>query len=138
MLSAVGAIQQGKYQEAAANAQAKAEERRAQEEQASAQREAIRRNKETKYVLSRQLALSAASGGGAADSTVLNLMATTGAEGQYQGQSAIYEGVTRGQGLTYQAAIDRMSGRAAKQAGYINAATSILGGIADFAKYKYG
>lgn len=138
VLSAVGAIQQGKYQQATAEAQAKAEERRAQEEQAGAQREAIRRGREARYVLSRQLAVSASSGGSASDSTVLNLMANTAREGDYQSQSAVYEGTMRGQGLQYQAGIDRMAGQQARTAGYINAGSSILGGIASFAKYRYG
>lgn len=138
VLSALGSIQQGRYQEAALKAQAQAQEARAQEERAAAQREAVRRGKEAAFILSRQQALAAASGGGAADSTVLNLMATTAAEGQYQQQVAVYEGEARGRGLEYQAAIDRMQANAARKAGFINAGSSVLGGISSFARYYGG
>jgi len=138
VLSAMGAIQQGRYQEAAMKAQANAQEARAQEERAAAQREAVRRGKEAAFVLSRQQALSAASGGGTADPTVLNLMAGTATEGAYQSQVAVYEGEQRGRGLEYQAAISRMQGRAARRAGFIDAASSVLGGISSFARYRPG
>ncbi len=138
VLGAVSSIQQGKYQDAVAQAQAKAEERKANEVQAASQRDAAARAKEAKYVMSRQQAVAAASGGGAGDSTILNLMAQTGAQGQYNANSSIYEGQVQGGDLKYQAGIDRMSGRMQRQAGYIGAGTTLLGGIADFAKYKYG
>lgn len=138
VLSAASSIQQGNYQNAIAQAQAKAEQRRANEVQASAQRDAAQRAKEAKYVMSRQQAVAAASGGGAADSTVLNLMSQTAGQGAYNAASSIYEGQSAGDSLNYQASIDRMSGRMQRQAGYIGAGTTLLGGIADFAKYKYG
>ena len=150
LLSAQGAMQQAAYQEAAFKAQAqqqeataKINEQRAQEERATAQREAVRRGKEAAFMLSRQQALSAASGGGSADTSVLNLMAGTKQEGDYQAQSAVYEGETIGKGLEFQAdldrqgaAISRMQGQAAKKAGFIDAAGAILGGISSFARYS--
>lgn len=150
LLSASGAMQSAAYQEAAYKSQAlqqeavaKANEAKAQEERAASQREAIRRGKEAAFILSRQQALSAASGGSASDPTVLNLMAGTAQEGNYQAQSAVYEGNTIGRGLEFQAGLDRqgaaisrMQASAAKKAGFINAGSSILGGISSFARYS--
>lgn len=135
-VSAVGAIQQGKAQQAAFNAEAAAQERRGKEEQAAAQREAIRRRTAAQQVLSRQQAVAAASGGGATDKTVLDIMGGTAAEGKFQADTAIYEGDASAAGRRDSAAIARMQGQQARTAGFINAGSTILSGISGYAKYR--
>lgn len=127
-LSAVGQIQAGAQQSAALQAQANARERQANENRAVAQREAAMRRRDAEQVLSRQLAVAAASGGGAADKTVLDIMGDTEAEGEFQAQSALYEGETQGRNLEYQAGIDRMEARNARLSSFINAGSTVLSG----------
>lgn len=135
-LSAAGAIQQGKAQEAALKAQAQAQEARAKEERAVASREAAKRAERAKQVLSRQQAVAAASGAGATDKTVLDIMSETAAEGDVQSRTALYEGEMRGRGLEYQAAIDRMNARQAKLSGFINAGSTVLSGVGSYYDMK--
>lgn len=129
IVSAVGSIAAGQAQADAANAQAAAQERRAGEERAAAQRQAAAKAKEARLVMSRQQALAAASGGGAGDPTVMNLMGQVAATGDFNARSALYEGEARGRGLEDQAAIERMQAKQAKLAGFINAGSTILGGL---------
>lgn len=127
-ISAVGQLKAGADQEASLNAQASARERQANENRAVAQREAGMRKKNAEQVLSRQLAVAAASGGGAADKTVLDIMGDTEAEGDFQAKAALYEGETQGRNLDYQAGIDRMEARNARLSSFINAGSTVLSG----------
>jgi hypothetical protein len=135
LISAAGSIVGGIAANNQAKAQAKAMEVRAGEERAVSQREAIRRSKEAKMVMSRQQAVAASSGGGAGDPTVVNLMSGVGAEGKYQSGVALYEGETKGRGLEFDADIRRMEGRQALFAGFIGGASSILNGFSNFSQY---
>lgn len=141
-VSAIGAIATGSAQSAALKAQAAAEERQASEERAASQREAIVRAREARLLMSRQQAVAAASGGGATDPTVLQIMGDTAAQGDFNTQSALYEGEARGRSLEDQAAINRMQARQAKIAGFISAGSTMLSGISSFssgwAKRKSG
>lgn len=127
-VSAAGAIQAGNQQQAALDAQAAARERQANEQRAVSQREAAARRNNAEQVLSRQRAVAAASGGGASDKTVLDIMGDTEAEGDFQAASALYEGETQGRNLDYQAGIDRMEARNARLSGFINAGSTVLSG----------
>jgi hypothetical protein len=143
VLGAMASIQQGKYQEAVAKAQAKAAARQAQEVQAVGQREAVERARAARMVQSRQLALTAAGGGGTGDASILKLMAQTGAEGQQQVANTVYDTQVQGNALNYQGDIYRMQGRNARNAGYVDAFSTVLGGVSNAAqswgaKYGYG
>lgn len=135
-LSAGGAIAEGASQANALNATAKAEERRANEEKAAAQRVAIQRQREARVLLSRQQAVAAASGGTATDPTVLDLVGDTAAEGDYQKDTALYEGNVRAAGLLDQAAIDRARARQARFAGFINAGSTMLNGLSSVGQFQ--
>lgn len=137
-LGAGGAIAEGNSQAASLNAEAAASERRASEEKAAAQRQAIQRRREASVVLSRQQAVAAASGGTATDPTVLDLMGDTAAEGQYQVNTALYEGDTKAAGLLDQASIDRARARQARFAGFINAGSTMLNGLGGMSKSGFG
>ncbi len=134
-VSAVGAIKQGEAADQAAQANAAAAERRAGEENAAATREAARRSQQTAMILSRQQALAASSGGGATDSTILGLMGDVAKEGQYQQDSAIYAGESKGANLEDEAALQRWKGGQARTAGYIGAGSSVLSGVSSFSRF---
>lgn len=131
-VSTVGSIAAGAAQEEMLEAQATAAERQANEERAASQREAIQRAREARLVLSKQQNVAAASGAGALDPTILDIMGKTAAQGQYNVSSALYEGEARGAGLEDQAAIDRMRARQAKLAGFVDAGSTMLSGISGF------
>jgi hypothetical protein len=107
-----------------ANLQAAAEftavqlEKQASDAMASAQRRAWNEDRATKYLASETLARAAASGGGASDPTVINIIARQAEEGAYRQQVALYEGASRDQVLRLQAMAKRFEGgsqRAAKE-----------------------
>jgi len=136
LVGGVGAIASGAAQSSALKAQADAAERAGHEQAAAAQREALQRQKEAKLVLSRQQAVAAASGGSATDTTVLKLMGDTAAQGQYNSQSAIYEGKAAEAAAKDQAAIDRMQARSARVSGFIDAGGTLLSGLNSYLRYK--
>lgn len=136
LLSAVGSVAGGISKKNEADAQADAAERQAGEAQAVSQREAIQRSKEAKLLISRQQAVAAASGGGAADPTVLKLMGDTAKQGQFNVASALYEGDATAAGLQDSAALSRWQGHQEKFAGFIDAGSTVLNGLGGFAKNR--
>lgn len=62
------------------------------QQMASSQRQAFDVQRESDYIASRALAVAAASGGGASDPTVVNLMARNAAEMAYRKSVALYQG----------------------------------------------
>ena len=132
LVGAVGSIMQGNAAAAQAKGQAKMLEKRANEERAVSHREAIRKTREAKMLQSRGQAVAAASGGGAADPTVVNLMGGIGAEGKYQSGIALYEGETKGRGLEFEAKLKRAEAKQHKLAGMIGAFSSVLNGLSSF------
>ncbi|MDE2439843.1 MAG: hypothetical protein KGP14_02370 [Betaproteobacteria bacterium] len=132
LVSAAGSVLGGIAAANQADGQAKAMDIAANEASAVGQRNAIQRQREANYVLSRQRSVAAASGGSASDPTVVDLMAKTGVEGDYQAKSAIYEGDTRRDNLNYQADLTRMQGDQALLSGFIGGATSMINGFSSF------
>ncbi|MGA0595602.1 hypothetical protein [Enterovirga sp. CN4-39] len=122
--------------EAAARAQemeAAALEREAAEKQAAAQRQAITEGRKTDLVLSRTQALAAASGGGATDPTVLDIMGDAAGQGAYNSAAAIYEGAAQARGLEERAELSRFRARESRRAAGPAAAAAILSGITGMA-----
>jgi hypothetical protein len=126
-----------------ANLQAAAEftamqlEQQAGDAIASAQRRAWNEDRATKYLASETLARAAASGGGASDPTVINLIAKQAEEGAYRRQVALYEGDSRARAMRLQAEARRFEGgsqrSAAENAGkasMFGAGTSLLTSMA--------
>lgn len=126
-LSALGAIQAGNAQNDAAKFQAAQMEQQAGQERASAQRAMIEQRRKERFAQSRLQAVAAASGAGATDPTVLDLSGDIAQEGEYRALTALFEGEERARGLQMGASAKRYEGAAAKQAGYIGAATTMLG-----------
>lgn len=126
------AAQQGEYQARVAEMQALALQQEAQQKQAAAQREMITREKQKDLLLSRQQAVAAASGGGATDPTILQLMGTTAGQGEYNALSALYEGDVQAQSLNYQADIERYKAMRARQAIGPAQSAALLSGVSSF------
>lgn len=136
-VSAAGQIAAGQNAQAMANAEAAELKRRAAEERAAAQREAMEKRKKANLLLSRSQAVSAASGAGATDPTVLAVEGGIAKEGEYQADVENYLGESRARGLIHKAAMTQAEGADAKQASLFRAGGTILSGISPYFQ-RYG
>ena len=137
VLSAAGAIKQGQDQAFQAAQQAAALRNQANADEAAAQRTAIQSRREAQYALSRGQALAAASGAGATDPTVVNVLGQIKGEGEYHALTALYEGGTAGGNALSASTAVMNEGRAARQAGYLKGITTLFSGGTTLAT-KYG
>jgi hypothetical protein len=140
---------QGDMQKQVAEYEAKQLEYQGKEEQAAAQREAEGVRRQKKLALSRLQAVGAGSGFSATDPTALGLAGDIEKYGTYQEDMTAYGGKARRASLddsaharrysgemqkwaSYQEGeVARATGRAQRNAGYFNAAGTILGGVSD-------
>ena len=150
----VSSIQQVKAQQKQADYQAKVAQRNQElaEQQASAERmagyeEAQATRRKAATLIGAQRAAAGASGAAVDIGSNLDLQADTAAQGEMDAINAYNKGLDSAynsqiQAWNYgqQAEGYKMQGQAAKQAGYLNAASTALGGIADmgstWADYK--
>ena len=131
------------YQAQLRNAQAAAMEQGAGQERAAAQRAAIEQRRQGRFVGSRAQAIAAASGGGALDPSIVNLMGDLGSEADFRAATALYQGEDRarsleygavlqratGQGDIYAGEVARRSGIAAQNRSYLTAAGTVASGV---------
>lgn len=101
-------------------------ETQAGQERASSQRQAIDERRQARLAQSRGLAVAAASGAGADDPTVVNLLAGIEGEGEYRALSALYSGEESARGMEAEAAARRRGAKATKRAGLVKAAGTII------------
>src|SRR3990172_2605978 len=94
-VSTVGQIQAGNAARKSANFQAAQMNQQAGQERATSQRAAIEQRRAARIAASRATALAAASGGGATDPTVLNILGDIKTEGEYNALSAMFGGEER-------------------------------------------
>lgn len=130
-------IQAGNQQKNLLEQQARDREEDAKAAQAESQREALLERKKAKNLMSRARAVSAASGAGASDPTVTNILTDIDTQGEVNALNALYSGNTVARGLRSGAAVARRQGRAARTAGQINAASVGLSGSTSWFE-KYG
>jgi hypothetical protein len=133
-ISAIGQIQSGKQQDAMAQYQADQMEQQAKDKMAVATRDAEQESKKKDALLSRQVALASASGGGVQNQSVLKILEDTEAAGQYNVSTAVYNGQQEAAGLRSQAEATRMEGRAASSGATLGAAGTLISGIGGAAK----
>lgn len=95
VLQAVSGSNQAKATEQAAAANQVQLNNKANADAASGERAQEQQLQKTKMVQSRATALAAASGGGASDPTVLNLVGDIGAQGEYNAAMELYNGQSR-------------------------------------------
>jgi hypothetical protein len=153
-LQAVGTIMGGQAaadaggrQQQAQYFKAEQEEQAAQESRASQQRVALDKAREGRLLQSKLQAGAAASGGGAADPTILDLAGGIGGRSEYESLLEMYKGENRARGLEDSAVGSRLSGDAAKaegeakkKASYFSAAGTLIGSAGSaYKSYKgYG
>ena len=127
----VGGVQQGSAMKAAGQAQyqsslnqaalaeasAKALEQSAGQERAAAQRAAAEQRRQGRHVSSRAQAVAAASGAGALDPTIVNILGDLDTETEYRALTAMYEGEEKARGMETEAGIRRAGGAADVYAG---------------------
>jgi hypothetical protein len=131
-VSAGGQIISGQQAKRASKAEAAELERMAGEEKAAAQRKASEKRRQMNLLLSRSQAVSAASGAGATDPTVLATEGGIVEEGEYQAGVETYLGETRARGYQGKAALARAEGDDAARSSFINAGGTILSGIGSY------
>jgi hypothetical protein len=131
-VSAGGQIISGQQAKKASKAEAAEFERLAGEEKAAAQRKAAEKRRQMNLLLSRSQAVSAASGAGATDPTVLATEGGIVEEGEYQAGVETYLGETRARGYQGKAALARAEGDDASTSSLISAGGTILSGIGSY------
>lgn len=134
-LMAASTVVQAGGQVSAANAQAselRSEagqlDTAAGQDRASAQRAGAEQQRQGRILQSRALARAAASGGGASDPTVVNILANLEGESKYRALTALYEGEETARSKETQANAKRTEAHNAKKAGYIGALGTVLSG----------
>lgn len=138
-VTAYSAIRQGTAANAVARSEAAQMEDQANAERAASQRAYLEEKRQARYVSSRAQAVAAASGAGVSDPTVANIISGIEGEGEYRALSRLYQGDVTAQGLQYGAQVRRKEGRAAKTAGYLSAASTVLSGASSlYGKYGAG
>ncbi len=127
--------------QAALEHQAKQARQNAGQERAASQRASKEQRRQAQLVESRALAVAAASGAGAADPTVENILGGIGAEGEFRALSELFIGEERARGLEFQADIKVFEGNQERRAGDIarrlsrtKAAGQVFGGGAKLLK----
>jgi len=106
-------------------------------ELAAAQREAAQKRRETQLIVSRQQAVAAASGGGASDPTVKSIMGKTIAEGANSAKLDMYNGLVSRADLYREAATTRSEGKSKMFGSFVDAASTIYGGVAKRRREAY-
>jgi len=126
ILQFTGTIQQGNAIQRASQYQADQLRQNGGQAQAAAQRTAADVDRQTQMVVSRALAVAAASGGGASDPTVVNLIAQNTAEGAYRKAVALYGGDETNRVNQMQADAREYEGKSARVAGYVSGASNLM------------
>jgi hypothetical protein len=91
-------------------------EQNAGQEQAAAQRRAIEQRRRASLVASRAMAVSAASGAGASDPTVENIISDLAGEGAFRASQELYEGEDRARRMRLGADASRFEGATGQMA----------------------
>lgn len=125
ILSTAGTIATGQAAKQSADFEAAQIEQRAQAEQATASYRAEEEQRQKRLVQSRARAAGAASGGGVSPM----LAGAIEEEGMYRSLVAQWEGDEAAAGLRTQAKARRTEGRARRAGSYIDAGSTLLGGM---------
>lgn len=134
----VGAqIRQGNVQANLLQQQAQERSEDAKAVQAEAQREAMLERKKARNLMSRARAVSAASGAGASDETVTNILTDIDTQGEVNALNALHSGNTVARGLRSGARAARNESRAVRTAATYRAASTALSGAESWHE-KYG
>lgn len=133
-VSAVGAIQQGRAAEKAANYNAAIADRNA----TIARQQAAADADTSRSVNSRRLGAMRAKYGASgvqAEGSVLDVMADSAAQAELEALNIEYKGDLAAQGYGETASLNRMQGKNARTSGYLNAGATVLLGSAKASSY---
>lgn len=130
-LGALQTIRGGAAAKDAADYQATQLRQNAGTAEAVGQRQALDVDQQTAMIQSRALAVAAASGGGASDPGVINIMAQNAAEGAYRKAMALYNGEDKARLLNMQADATEYEGKVAKSNAMVSGALQGVGGVAN-------
>jgi len=117
-----------------ADFESKQMEVQAGQERAASQRRAREERRQTQLLQSRAQAVSAASGGGAVDPTVVDVIGDIEEDGEYRALNTLWEGEDRARGLLTGARERRRQGRFALTSGLMGAAGTIIDGSSSMRK----
>lgn len=121
LLNAGGTLMAGREAQLAARFTAAQLRQNAGQAQASSQRQAYEVDRQSQLIASRALAVAAASGGGASDPTVVNILARTAQEGSYRRAVALYGGDERARSMNLAADAKEMEGNNAEIGSWLSA-----------------
>lgn len=136
-LGAMGAIRQGQQQKLSAEYEALQMRKNAKQAEAAGHHAALEKRRQYDILQSRALAVAGASGAGALDPTVLNMIAGLNAEGERAFGTELYNARSDSNAMTAQANATEYQGQQSERAGYIRGAATALSGIADAAGMTY-
>lgn len=121
VVQAGGTIAAGNAARREGNFRARQLEQAAGQERATSQRAAIEETRKADLAISRAQALGAASGAGAADVGMTNIIKGIAGQGEYNALTALFEGEERARGLKLQADTARLQGKQARKAAVVSA-----------------
>jgi hypothetical protein len=130
VFSAYSQHQGGADQRRLTNFQADQLDYNAGQSKAAAQRNAFEERRKARLVSSRAQAVAAASGSGASDPTVLNIMGDITRQGEYNALTALYNGDVQAHDQRFAAQTRRASGAMAQSAADTQALSTVLSGAA--------
>ncbi len=130
VVSGIGSLQAGAAEKEGNYEAANQLEQQGRGEFAAAQRDALEAKYQSDLVISRQIAVAAASGGGARGTpTVMKILDETGSRAQQLEESIIYKGLDTRQRYYAAAKVKRISGDASLIGSVYSGAGYALGGI---------
>lgn len=131
VVGGIGALQQGQSEKEANYMAASQLEQQGRAEFAAAQRDALEAKYQSDLVISRQIAVAAASGGGARGvPTVMKILDDTGSRAQQLEESIIYKGLDTRQRYYAAAKVKRISGDSSLIGAIYSGTGNVLGGVA--------
>jgi len=130
-IQTLGTIQAGREAEARFQYESKVAQQQADEAQAAAQRDAAARRREGQFLLSRQRAAIAGSGGSLEDASVIKLMGDTAGEVDLAAQTDMYRGEQQAKGYNDAARVAEINAKNAMNAAYLSAGANMFSGVSN-------
>lgn len=135
-VSAYGAIRQGQAAKAASKFNAAVADQNAVLARQEARELAVQQSRENYLRLGAIRAAQGKSGGAAGEGSVLDVIGDAASQGELQRQYILRSGEMKAAGFTNTGMLDRMSGKNAQTAGYLQAGSALLSGGAEYGQLK--
>lgn len=135
-VSAYGAVRQGQATKAASKFNAAVADQNAAIARQEARDLAMQQSRENYLRLGAIRAAQGKSGGAAGEGSVLDVIGDAASQGELQRQYILRSGEMKAAGYTNTGMLDRMSGKNAQTAGYLQAGSELLAGGAEYGTLK--